>query len=114
MVNLAQQAHNALVPLDPDDGATDNLVDNAAARWRIDLDEVVAADPEATEPTTADRRVCDRPLADRLSAARLSPRAQASPIRQFINQVKRAIRDVAGRVDLPVLLIVSRVAPGLR
>jgi hypothetical protein len=117
VVNLAQQAHNALVPLDPDDGATDNLVVNAGARWRIDLDEVVAADPEATEPTTADRLayVIAR-LADRLSAATSIPAsAGGSPSDEFINQVKRAIRDVAGRVDLPVLPIVSRsLLPVLR
>ena len=118
VVNLAQQAHNALAPLDPDDGATDNLVVNAAARWRIDLDEVVAADPEATVPTTADRLayVVAR-LSDRLSAAASVPAGAGgpSPSDEFINQVKRAIRDIAGRVDLPVLPIVSRsLLPVLR
>ena len=118
VVNMAQQAHDALALLDPNDDATDGLVDAAVARWRIDLDRLVAADPAATVPTTAEQLAhVVATLLDRLSAAASVPAGTGgpSPADEFINQLKRAIRDIVGRVDLPVLPIVSRsLIPVLR
>jgi hypothetical protein len=112
VVNMAQTAQDAVEDLDPDDAGSDAAVSAAAARWRIDLDSLVPENPDDATPTTAERQaVVIATLKDRLKGAAESvpAGAAASPTDQSINAIKRAIRSVVGRSDLPVLPIVLRL-----
>ncbi|MDM0109869.1 hypothetical protein QTH97_33495 [Variovorax sp. J22R24] len=118
VVTLAQEAHDALALVDPNDGATAAIVKAAARRWTIDLKRLVAEDPAIAAPTTAEKlaHVVDT-LSDRLAAAAALPPGTGGlpPTDDSINLLKRAIRDVVGRADLPVLPMVSRsLLPTLR
>src|SRR5262249_43402780 len=112
VANLAQAAHDALAPLDANDIATDAAVSAAAARWRIDVDSLAPEDPDDETATTAERLTAVvAALKERLASAAGSVLAVTggdSPSDAFINGLKRAIRGVAGRPDLPVLPIVAR------
>jgi hypothetical protein len=119
LVSLAQAAHDTLAALDPEGAEAGAAITAAALRWSIDLAGLAPADPADSAPTTAERRAkVIAALADRLSAAAPTvpdggaPSPAADP---FINAVRRAIRTVAGRPDLPVLPIVARsLLPVLR
>ena len=84
----------------------------AAARWTVDLASLAPADPAMSAPTTAERLAAVvAALAERLSVAASTVPAGAGaspPPDAFISAVRRAIRTVAGRPDLPVLPIVPR------
>jgi hypothetical protein len=112
LTTLAQDAHDTLVGLDPNDAGTEAEVTAAAARWTVDLASLSPADPAMDAPTTAERlSAVVAALADRLtSAASLVPAGGGgtSPSDAFIGALKRAIRTVGGRSDLPVLPIVAR------
>jgi hypothetical protein len=119
IIAFARAAHDALAALDPHDVGTDALIDAAAVRWTVDLAGLAPADPAMAAPTTAERLTAVvAALADRLSAAASSVPAGAAPSPPpdgFISAVRRAIRTVAGRPDLPVLPIVARsLLPVLR
>jgi hypothetical protein len=103
---LTQSAHDDLVALDPDGAGAGGAIAAAAARWNVDLTGLVPADPADTAPTVAERQeVLVAALADRLTSAAAMP----------AGGVRRAIRTLAGRPDLPVLPIVSRaLLPVLR
>jgi len=112
LVALAQAAHDALAALDPNDAGTDADVVAAADRWTVDLASLAPADPAMNAPTTAERLAAVvAALAERLlvAASTVPAGAGASPPPDpFITAVRRAIRTVAGRPDLPVLPIVAR------
>ncbi len=118
MVTLAQAAHDALAALDPSGAGADAVIATAAARWTVDLSSLAPADPAMAAPTTAERLAAVvAALADRLSAASAVPAGAGTspPPDAFISTVRRAIRTVAGRLDLPVLPIVARsLLPVLR
>jgi hypothetical protein len=107
LVALTQVAHDALVDLDPEAAGADAALVSAAARWNVDLAGLAPADDAAdAEPTTAERRdAIVAALADRLAATAKLPAAA----------VRRALRTLAGRPELPVIPIVPRaLLPVLR
>jgi hypothetical protein len=109
VVDLAQDAHDDLELLVPEAAGSDAAVTAAAARWLVDLEDLVPGNPDDATPTTAERKtVVLATLADRLKSAEPVVAAPAAPSDTFINTVKRAIREVVGRPDLPVLPIVKR------
>jgi hypothetical protein len=110
IVGLAQDTHDALVALDPSAAGSQADVKSAAARWRVDLSNVFPEDPTMTEPTVDELRIAAvTALADRLSEAATAPVAGATaPPDGFFSAVRRAIRSVVGRPDLPVLPNVDR------
>jgi hypothetical protein len=112
MVALIQAAHGVLAALDPGDAGADVAIDEAATRWTVDLSGLAPADPALAAPTTEERLTAIvAALADRLSAAASIVPAGAGgspPPDAFIGALKRAIRTLAGRLDLPVLPIVAR------
>lgn len=112
LVALAHAAHDDLVALDPDSAGADAAMAAAARRWTVDLTGLAPADPAAAAPTTAERQAAlVEALADRLSAAATVPAGASGtspPPDGFISAVRRAIRAVVGRPDLPVLPIVAR------
>ena len=118
IVALVQAAHTTLSALDPDAAGADATISAAAVRWRVDVASVTAADPALLAPTNAERLVVVvAALADRLTtaAAAVPPGPAAAPTDAFIATVRRAIRIVAGRPDLPVLPILARsLLPVLR
>ena len=117
MRDLAQAAHDALVALDPTLATAGAVLSEAAASWAVDLSGVVPADPAADTPTTADLQAAlVAELADRLAAAVVPAAIAGSPVPDpFVNAVRRAIRTLVGRTDLPVLPIVPRtLLPVLR
>ena len=120
LVGIAQGAHDALAALDPDVAGTDALITAAAVRWTVDLTSLAPADPAmAAAPTTAERLTAVvSALADRLSGAASSVPPGAPPMPSpdaFVTAVRRAIRSLVGRPDLPVLPIVARsLLPVLR
>ena len=89
VVNMAQQAPRCLALLVPNDGATDGLVDAAVARWRIDLDRLVAADPAAdgSRQPRKSSRMSSPPSRTGCRLRRLSPRARAAPRRQTSSSI---------------------------
>ncbi|MFL5607682.1 MAG: hypothetical protein ACJ8AD_14625, partial [Gemmatimonadaceae bacterium] len=118
--NAAQSAHDALAALDPDGDGAGAIVAVGAAQWNVDLRNVVAEDPDAAGPSIFERRaaVVDA-LSERLaSAATTAPAAAAgaSPAPEArVHALRRAIRSLVGRSDLPVLPIVERsLLPVLR
>ena len=119
VVFLAQTAHDALALLDPATAGAEATISVAAARWGIDLEATSPSDPEADDPSTPDRlATVVTALKDRLSAA--TPAVSAGtggnmPADEVINELKRAIRTVVGRPELPVLPIVPEsLLPTLR
>jgi hypothetical protein len=118
VVNLAQAAHDFLAPLDPNAAGSESAVSAAATRWRVALDDLAPESPDDETATTAERLArLVLELKDRLSTA--APLVLAvvgdSPGAEFINRLKRAIRSVAGRPELPVLPVVARsLLPVLR
>ena len=84
----------------------------AAVRWTVDLASLAPANPAMRAPMTAERLAAVvTVLAERLSVAASTVPAGAGaspPTDTFITAVRRAIRTVAGRPDLPVLPIVPR------
>src|SRR5262249_21775448 len=119
LTGLAQDAHDTLVGLDPEDAGTEAQVTAAAVRWTVDLASLSPADPAMDAPTTQERlSTVVAALADRLKAAPSMVPAGgggSSPSDAFIGALKRAVRTVAGRSDLPVLPIVARsLLPRLR
>jgi hypothetical protein len=111
IVALAQDAHDALLALDPEAAGADVEIKNAAARWSVDLSSVAPADPTMTEATASERlSALVAALADRLSVASGVPAVGSTPPPDtFFSAVRRAIRTVAGRLDLPLLPIVDRL-----
>ncbi|MCC7125205.1 MAG: hypothetical protein IT178_10185, partial [Acidobacteria bacterium] len=119
VVALAQAAHDALVPLDPDDAGAAATIATAATRWRIALDTIAPSDPEAELPSTADQvAAVIAVLDDRTSNAApiVSAGTGASmPSDDVINALRRAIRAVVGHPELPVLPVVpTSLLPPLR
>lgn len=118
IVALAHTAHAALAVLDPDTAGAGTAITAAAARWRVDLASLAAADPALAAPTSEEQLAfVVAALADRLTtaASAVPAGAGAAPTDAFIATVRRAIRTVAGRPDLPVLPIVARsLLPVLR
>ncbi|SEF01869.1 hypothetical protein SAMN05519104_7797 [Rhizobiales bacterium GAS188] len=119
VASLAQAALDDLAALDPNTAGSELTIKAAAARWAIDLAVVPPADPGDMAPTAAELLAYGlAALADRLStAASMVPAGGGGPAPPdtFINAVRRAIRVVAGRPDLPVLPIVARaLLPTLR
>jgi hypothetical protein len=112
VVALVQGTHDALAALDPDEAGAEATMSMAAVRWHIDLDAVAPADPDAEIATTAERRTAMvDALKDRLSTAGttvLAGSGGTSPSDEVINGLRRAIRSLTGRPDLPVLPIVAR------
>jgi hypothetical protein len=112
LVGVAQAAHDSLTALDPDDAGTEASITAAAARWSVDLTGLAPADTGMAAPSTAERLTAlVSALADRLSAAASLIPAGGPPIPPadaFVTGVRRALRTVAGRQDLPVLPIVAR------
>ena len=106
VVALAQAAKIALTALDPESASAEDQVTAAATRWRVDLDRVIAADPTLAEPTVPERLAAVvGALADRLTSAATVPGGSGDAA---IAAVRRAIRAVVGRPDLPVLPNVAR------
>lgn len=118
VVSLAQTAQDALTPLDPDDAGAEAAISAAATRWRIDLDSIAPSNPEAEAASTADRLAAIViALKDRLSTAApaVSAGTGGMPSDDVINGLKRAIRTVVGRPELPVLPVVATsLLPTLR
>lgn len=110
VVALAQTAKTALAALDPDVPSAGAQIIAAAARWHVDLDRVISADPALAEPTNKERSAAVvTALADRLTTASAVPGgASAGAGDAFIAAVRRAIRAVVGRPDLPIIPIVAR------
>ena len=88
------------------------MIATAAARWTVDFSGLAPADSAMAAPTTAERlAVVVAALADRLSAAAsMVPTGPivSPPPDALIGAMRRAIRALAGRSDLPVLPIVAR------
>jgi hypothetical protein len=127
LASRARAAHDGLNALDPDDAGTEPAVTDVVDRWRIDLSALSSADPAADAPSTSEALTAAvAVLADRLSSTAATvtaaatfvtpPAALASaPPDQFIGALRRAIRTLVGRPDLPVLPIVARaLLPRLR
>ena len=119
---LLQDEQNALAALDPAAPDTPATVQAAADRWVVDLTAVAPADPAAAAPTTAELQAAAvTQLADRLAAPAATPpvggagsAGRAAPEGE-VNALRRAIRELAGRRDLPVLPVVDRaLLPRLR
>jgi len=110
VVTLAHAAHDDLVPLDPNDAAAPAEISAIAGRWRIDLESLIPDDPAAEVATTAERLKATRDaLSGRLKAAAATVTAGtggSSPTDEAINGLKRAIRRLTNRPELPVLPIV--------
>ncbi|SKD00293.1 hypothetical protein SAMN05445504_8027 [Burkholderia sp. CF099] len=106
LVALVQSAHDALAALDPAAAGASQAVTDAAARWNIDLGATLPTSSADAGPGTAERRdAIVAALADRLQTAASQPPAD----------VRRALRTLAGRPELPVIPIVPRaVLPVLR
>lgn len=118
LVVLASTAHDALAALDPNDPGTDAEVLAAAVRWSFELGTVSPADPAMAAPTTKERRdAVIAALADRVAAASAVPTGPIPlpPPDALITALRRAIRMMGGRSDLPVLPVVPRnILPVLR
>ncbi len=119
VVYLAQTAHDTLAALDLDDATAEATIAVAAARWRIDLEQVASSDPESEDASTADRHTAlVSALNDRIAAAEpvvTAGTGGAMPSDEVINGLKRAIRSVVGRSELPVLPVVPQsLLPTLR
>ena len=114
---LAQDAHDSIVALDPTVATVWDVIATAATRWAIDLSNVAPLDPAATTASVADRQaaVVDA-LAARLASAVVPASGAGSVIPDpYVNALRRAIRTLAGRPDLPILPIVKRaLVPVLR
>jgi hypothetical protein len=112
LVALAGAARAALIGLDPDAAGANAEVSAAAVRWSFDLGTVSAADPAMAAPTTKERRdALAAALADRLGSASAVPAGPMPlpPPDALVTTLRRAIRTLAGRSDLPVLPTVPRV-----
>jgi hypothetical protein len=108
VVALAQAAKAALAALDPDAVGAGAQIIAAAVRWRVDLERVTPADPALAAPTNQERLAAVvAALADRLTTASAVP-GGAGAGEAFIAAVRRAIRNLVGRPDLPVIPIVAR------
>jgi hypothetical protein len=110
VVTLAGAARAALIALDPDAAGAGAQVGAAAARWSFDLDTVFPEDPAmaaATEPERRDALVAA--LTDRLAVAAALPAGPmpSPPPDALITTLRRAIRTLAGRANLPVMPVVS-------
>lgn len=110
---LARAAVDALSALDAAAPGADATIAVAAARWHVELDGVTPADPESEVASTGDRwaAVIDA-LDARLAAAApvlTTTTSGNAPTDDTINALKRAIRTLAGRAELPVLPIVARM-----
>jgi hypothetical protein len=114
---LAQDAHDAIVTLDPAAATAGAIIAAAATRWAVDLTGVAPLEPAADTPGVADRQaaIVDA-LAARLASA-VVPAPVAGPLipDPDVNALRRAIRTLAGRADLPILPLVKRsLVPLLR
>ncbi len=118
LVALAVAARDALTALDPNDPGADAKVVAAAARWSFDLDTVSPADPAMAAPSTKESRdAVVAALLDRLATASAVPAGPmpSPPPDALITALRRAIRSLAGRSDLPVMPVVPRnLLPVLR
>jgi hypothetical protein len=114
--DLVMDATAALRILDPSaPGAAAEIVD-AAGRWEVDLSDVRAADGAAA-PSTGDRLAALLAELDRRLAGAVAPPLPAGSTVSDgqANALRRAIRTLAGRADLPVIPIVERtLLPVLR
>jgi hypothetical protein len=118
LVSLAKSAAGALAGLSPADPAAQAVVEAAAKRWTFDPSTVVPADPTVASPTTRDKRdALVVELTERLATAATIPPGPlpSPPADAVLTAVRRALRTLAGRLELPVLPIVLRsLLPVLR
>jgi hypothetical protein len=117
MRQLAQDTHDALIALDPAGATAGAVISAEAARWAVDLSGVAPEDPTAPAPTTAELQTAlVARLAERLASAPAAAVPAGSTVPDpLVNALRRAIRTLAGRPDLPVLPIVARgLLPVLR
>lgn len=118
LVTLTMAARTALLALDPNDAGADTAINATATRWTVDLKALAPADPAMAEPTTQEQRdAVVAALTDRLAAASTVPSGPdpSPPPDTVITALRRAIRTLAGRSDLPVLAIIPRsLLPVLR
>jgi hypothetical protein len=111
LVALAEDARDALIVLDPDGDGGGEAITATALRWNVDLADVSPAAPNATEPTAAERQAATiAAIEERLSSATRVPVGAVGPSTPdaLIVALKRSIRKLAGRRDLPVLPIIAR------
>jgi hypothetical protein len=111
LVALAVTARDALTALDPSDPGAGAEVVAAAARWSFDLSMVSPADPAMAAPTTKEQRdAVVAAMVDRLATVSGVPAGPlpAPPPDALITLLRRAIKTLAGRSDLPVLPVVPR------
>ncbi|MGI8867339.1 MAG: hypothetical protein ACR2F6_00420 [Mycobacteriales bacterium] len=119
---LLQAAHDDLAILDPSSAGAAATVTAAARRWMVDLTGVAPADPGAVVPTVAELQAAllsalgDRLASPSAAAPTGTTSAGGSGVPDVaVNALRRAIRGVAGRPELPVLPLVDRaLLPVLR
>ncbi len=111
LVMLAAAAHDTLVALDPDDPGTAPLIVAAARLWSFDLKTVLPEDPAATDATTQEQRdALAAALLERLETSATVPVGPLPlpPPDGLITAMRRAIRTLTGRADLPIIPVVQR------
>lgn len=110
LVALAQSATASLGALDPNAALAETQIATWAARWSVNLDRLISADPTLAGPTTAERLAAlASALTERLKAAAAVPTGGGPGAGEaVIGGLRRAIRKLAGRPDLPVIPIVAR------
>jgi hypothetical protein len=102
LIALAESARAAWIEFDPERDAA--AITAAAARWNVDLPDLAPIDPDASEPTAAERLAAlIAALDDRLAASAKVALDAAGP-----DALKRAIRTLVARRELPVLPIIAR------